>query len=259
MYDLAPKNAPWFEHLTDSVRALGYAARDWQLAAQAATVDHARADHPGLDFHMGRVTGLPAPDATGWHARPRNHRPHSVAQRQLEKHYRDAMYAARHAYEDAARLYASGAAWAVRQIQEGQQPQYVEFAMEQGADTLLALTPGGYRVDTDMLTTARYSDAAKVTAAYQRLDDCLYAGQVAEDIGDQDYVADHEASQMLDAWTVAEGTADAAYAYGLVLERALQFVLLGPKDAHRKLLAEQRAAEQRAAEQQQETTESEAQ
>ncbi|MER6532988.1 hypothetical protein ABT215_04035 [Streptomyces sp900105755] len=242
-YDLAPKNAPWFEHLTDSVRALGYAAREWQLAAQGAAVDHARADHPGLDHHDGRVTGLADTDARGWQGRPHNPRPHYDAQYQLAKHYRDAMYATRHGYEDAARLYASGAAWAVRQVQEGSQPQYVEFATQRGTETLLKLVPGSERVGTDALTAARYSEAAKVIAAYEELDRCLYAAQLAEDIGSQDYVADHEASQMHDAWTVAEGIADAAYAYGLVLERALHFVLLGPKQAHHEQLAEQRAAD----------------
>lgn len=244
MYDLAPKTAPWFEHLTDSVRALGHAALEWQLAAQAAVVDHARADHPGLDYHEGRVTGVPPADTVGWQAKFHNPRPHQVAQRGLEKHYRDAMYATRHAYEEAARLYASGAAWAVRQVQEGLEPRLVEFAMAPGTDTLLALVPGSERVGTDALTAARYSDARKVEAAYKLLDDCLYAGQLAEDIGSQDYVADHEASRMHDAWTVAEGTADAAYAYGVALERALQFVLLGPKETHRKQLAEQRAVQE---------------
>ncbi|WP_435252068.1 hypothetical protein [Streptomyces tendae] len=248
LYNPAPKKAPWFEHLTDSVRALGHAARDWQVAAQAAAADHARADHPGLTEHDGRVIALPPADAVGWNSRPHSPRPHSVAQRLLEKHYRDAMYATRHGYEDAARLYASGAAWAVRQVQEGKQPKHVEFATQPNADTpLLALTPGSYRVGTEMLTTGRYDQAAKVTAAYKRLDDCLYAGDVAEDIGAQDYIADHEASQMHDAWAVAEGTADAAYAYGLALERALQFVLLGPKETHRVLLAEQRAAQEQPA------------
>lgn len=247
MYDLAPKNAAWFEHLTDSVRALGHAARDWQLAAQAAAVDHARADHPGLDHHEGRVTGVPPADTVGWQAKVHSPRPHSTAQRGLEKHYRDAMYATGHAYDDAARLYASGAAWAVRQVQEGQQPQYVEFEMAPGTATPLVLCPGSERVGTDALTEARYVDAAKVAAAYKRLDDCLYAGQLADDIGSQDYIADHEATVMHDAWTMAEGTADAAYAYGLVLERALQFVLLGPKETHRKQLAEQRAAQATAA------------
>lgn len=246
-YDLAPANAPWFEHLTDSVRALGHAAREWRLAAQAAAVDYARADHPGLDHYEGRVTGVPSADAVGWQAKLHSVRPHSVARRGLEKHYRDAMYATRHAYEDAARLYASGAAWAVREVQEGRrQPQRVEFVMAPGTDTLLVLTPGSERVGTDALAEARYRDAGKVEAAYKRLDACLYAGQLAEDIGSQDYVADHEASAMHDAWTVAEGIADAAYDYGLVLERALQFVLLGQKETHRRQLAEQRAAEEKA-------------
>lgn len=247
-YDLAPANAPWFEHLTDSVRALGYAAREWRLAAQAASVDYARADHPGLDYYEGRVTGVPAADTVGWQAKLHSVRPHSAAQRGLAKHYRDAMYATRHAYEDAARLYASGAAWAVREVQEGlRQPERVEFAMAPGTDTLLVLCPGSEQVGTDALTAARYSEADKVEAAYKRLDACLYAAQLAEGIGSQDYVADHEASAMHDAWAVAEGTADAAYDYGLVLERALQFVLLGPKETRRKQLAEQRAAEEKAA------------
>lgn len=243
MYDLAPENAPWFEHLTDSVRALGHAALDWQLAAQAAAVDHARADHPGLTYHEGQVTGLPVAGAVGWHAHPRAHRPHSVAQRRLGKHYRDAMYATRQGYEYAGRLYASGAAWAVRQVQDGAQPALVEFAMTEGDQSLLELVPGGEHVGTDALTEARYSEAATVIAAYEELDRRLYAAQFAEDIGSQDYVADHEASEMHRAWTSAEGIADAAYAYGLVLERALQFVLLGPKQERLKQLGEQRAAQ----------------
>lgn len=237
MYDLAPGNAPWFEHLADSVRALGYAARDWQLAAQAATVDHARADHAGLDFHEGQVIGLPWADATGWNARPQPCRPHGTAQRALEKHARDAMYAARYGYEDAARLYASGAAWAVRAVQEGRQPQHVELHREPRTDGPDVLVPGSEHIDIDALRTGRYDQVEKVVAASTRLNGCLYAAEVAEDLCDQDYLADHEAAQMHDAWTVAEDTADAAYAYGLVLERALQFVLLGPKEARRKALA----------------------
>lgn len=241
MYDLAPENAPWFEHLTDGVRALGHAALDWQLAAQAAAVDHARADHPGLSYHGGRVTGLPVADAVGWEARPRTRRPHSAAQRELGAYYRQAMYTTRQGYENAARMYASGAAWAVRQVQDGGQPTLVEFATREADLGILELVPGSEQVGTDALTEARYSEAAMVIAAYEDLDRRLYAAQLAEDIGSQDYVADHEASEMHRAWTSAEGIADAAYAYGLVLERALQFVLLGPKDARRKQLAAARA------------------
>jgi hypothetical protein len=237
MYDLAPENAPWFEHLTDGVRALGHAALDWRHAAQAAAVDHARADHPGLTHHEGRVTALPVADGSGWRDRPRDQRPHSVAQRRLGKHYRDAMYATRQGYEDAARLYASGAAWAVRQVQDGAQPALIEFASRVGDQTLLELVPGDERVGADALAEACYSEAAMVTDAYENLDRRLCAAQLAEDIGSQDYVADHEASEMHRAWTSAEGIADAAYAYGLVLERALQFVLLGPKQARREQLA----------------------
>lgn len=244
MYDVAPSNAPWFEHLTDSVRALGHAADEWRLAAQAAAVDHARADHPGLDTHPGKVLGLPGDGAVGWEARPRPRRPHTAAQSALRRHYSRALSTARRAYEDAARLYASGAAWAVREVQDGRTPSHVEFSLHPAPDGPPVLAPGPHEVDTAALTAARYDQATEVAAAYQRLDGCLYAAELADGIGEQEYVSDHEASTMHDAWSVAEGTADAACAYGQLLERTLRFVLLGPKEHHRQQLVDARAAEQ---------------
>lgn len=239
MYDLAPSNAPWFEHLTDSVRALGYAALEWQHAARAAAVEHGRLANAA--HHDGAVTGTPAPGAPAWQSNPLARRPHMLAVYQLRAHYLNIKHDTANGYAHAALVFASGAAWAVRQVQEGHQPSHVELPMD--ATARRAMVPGPtYNAGLGLLEGARYAGTRRLAAAFSHLTECLHAGQVAEEIGGQDYVADHEAAEMHDLLDIAEGTADAAYAYGLLVEGALQFVLLGPKDAHRKALAEARTA-----------------
>ncbi|MFF8980210.1 hypothetical protein ACF08A_25785 [Streptomyces cellulosae] len=239
MYDLAPSNAPWFEHLTDSVRALGYAALEWQHAARAAAVEHGR--FANVDNHEGKVLGTPAPDAPAWQSESLARRPHMLAVFELRTHYLNAMQATARGYLHAALVFASGAAWAVRQVQEGQQPSRVVMPMD--ATTRRTLVPGPtYGAGFGALEDGRYAGSRRLAGAFNRLTDCLHAGQVAEQLAEQDYLPDHEAAELHDLLDVAEGTADAAYAYGLLVEGALQFVLLGPKDAHHKATAEARAA-----------------
>ncbi|MEU3346380.1 hypothetical protein ABZ723_15620 [Streptomyces sp. NPDC006700] len=252
MYNLAPKTAPWFEHLTDSVRALGEAAREWKLASTAASLAYAHADIDRHPWHAGKVTGQTIPEDGGWAAELAATRsPHMNAVFALQRHYLNAKHATANGYEDAALLFASGAAWAIRQVRAGEQPGRVVFAMDRTDQR--NLVAGSLDAEADAFKEARYSEAAKLRAAYDRAMDCFHARFDAEGIDGQDYIADHEASEMHELWVISEGLADASYSYGLLAERALQFVLLGPKDAHRKQLAEQRAAQQQA------TTESEAQ
>ncbi|MCZ4611839.1 hypothetical protein O3S80_50460 [Streptomyces sp. Lzd4kr] len=240
MYNLAPKGAPWFEHLTDSVRGLGEAAREWQLAHQGATLAHAHVDTTRTVFHEGKVTGQPESTDRGWLSKPFTRTPHSTAMFELQRHYLNAVHFTKNGYEHAAMLYASGAAWAVRTVRAGEMPARVVLA---AADTdKRELVPGSFNADLDALKEARLSTVPKLIAAHKRLDDCLYARGVAEDIASQDYIADHEAGEMHDCYTAAEGSADAAYAYGLLVEQALSFVLLGPRAAHRKQLAAQEQA-----------------
>lgn len=242
MYNLAPENAPWFEHLEDSVRALGEAAREWKLAHQGATLAHAHVDTSRTLFHEGKVTGQPGHTDRGWLSKPFTRSPHSTAVFDLQRHYLNAVHFTQNGYEHAAMLYASGAAWAIRTVHAGETPARVVLSVEDTDKRDLA--PGSLNAGLDALKEARLSTVPKLEAAYKRLDDCLYARDVAEDIGSQEYVSDHEASEMHDCLTAAEDIADAAYAYGLLAEGALSFVLLGLRAAHRKQLAEQRAAEQ---------------
>ncbi|MBZ6259727.1 hypothetical protein KVH22_29870 [Streptomyces olivaceus] len=243
MYNLAPKNAPWFEHLTDSVRSLGEAAHEWQLAHTGAKLAYTHAERG--DLHAGKVTGQPGQEARGWIARPASRSPHASASFALRRAAMNHMHHLGAEYRHTAMLFATGAAWAVRAVHAGEQHDRVVFAVD---DTdRRDLIPGSTHLPFAEALEGRYSGVGKLRTAHDRLTDCLLAGEQAEDIADQAYVADHEASQMFDLAVVAEGLADAAYAYGLLAERALQFVLLGPKQTHRVLLAEQRAAQEQAA------------
>lgn len=242
MSNLAPANAPWFEHLTDSVDALGNAAREWRLAHQGAELAHDQADPLRRVLHDGKVTGQPGPEAVGWNAKPFTRSPHSKAVFALQRLYLAAMHQACAEYEHAALLYASGAAWAIRAVRAGEQPARVVFGVDdEGDNGRRELVAGDIDAGLDAFKTDRYSKARKVEAAYDRLLECLAAGRYAEEIGDQEYVSERDDAEAAECWAIAEGTADAAYAYGHLLREGLGFVLLTPREEHRKQLAVARA------------------
>lgn len=242
-YNLAPENAPWFEHLTDSVRGLGEAAREWRLADRAAALAEA---HVGLErrvLHEGRVTHQPGPDTLPFRRHTHtNHRPHTRAFFELQRIYMEHRWLTRRRYRESAMLFASGAAWAIAHVQAGEQPRQVVFDLD-GYERPGPM-PHGYRVEC----LGPYVGAKKLAAAYEQLLAKDHAREVAEEIAgrDEDEVTERDAGDMFDAADAARGIEDAAYEYGLLVEQALGFVLLGPKDAHRKRLAEERAAQQRA-------------
>jgi hypothetical protein len=235
-YNLAPKNAPWFEHLTDSVRALGEAALEWQHAARDAALGYARADVQRRLMHDGTVTGQPGPNARGWEATPSERSPHIDALFDVQRLYSDLQLRTHNEYEHQALLFASGAAWAVRQVRAGATPSRVELPL---AEDRRALVPAGFDADLGALEDDRYSELRRVTAAHQQLMECLNAAEFGQEISEQDYIADHEASEMHECAAIAQGTADAAYRFGLLIEQSLRFVLLPAKATHRK----QRAAQ----------------
>ncbi|MDX2681074.1 hypothetical protein [Streptomyces soliscabiei] len=246
-YNLAPANAPWFEHLVDSVYALGEAAREWKLACQTAEVAYEQSEPMRRFLHDGKVTGQPGPRAVGWNAKPFTRSPHSKAVYALHTHYMKAKYHARAEYEHAALLYASGAAWAICRVRAGEQPARVVFGVDdEGDNGQRGLVPGDFGAGIRALEADGYSNARTLQAAYERLLECLAAGRHAEEIGEQEYVSERDDAEAAECWAVAEGTADAAYAYGHLLREALGFVLLGPREAHRRQLAEARAAEEQA-------------
>jgi hypothetical protein len=246
-YNLAPKNAPWFEQLTDSVRGLGEAAREWQLADQTAALLEVGVQWERRAVHEGKVTGQPGPEARGWEAKPVRRTPHEMALSALQRAYMDHRFFTRRNYERAALLFASGAAWAVRQVRAGGNPDRVVLAID--TDDRRELIAGAdFNADLEALQEGRYSNAGKVAAAHLTLMRCLDARARGEELGDHDYITEHEAGEMHDCWRIAEGLADAAYTYGRHAEDALQFALLGPKEEHRRQLAAARAEHEAAAE-----------
>lgn len=238
-HNLAPTNAPWFEHLTDSVRALGEAAKEWQTADRAASLaeEHVRLESRSL--HEGNAIHRPTSDAP-WPGpgKPHSVRPHVKAVFDLQRIYMEHRFRTQREYCHAALLFASGAAWAIAQVQAGEQPSAVAF----GLDTYEPpkAVPHPFHIEG----LDRYSEANKVADAYHRLLSMYQAADYAEEIAGREdrEVSDRDAGDMFDALAEATGMQEAAYAYGLLAERALQFVLLSPKAAHRKQLASDRAA-----------------
>jgi hypothetical protein len=230
----AAPTAPWFEHLVDSVRALGEAAHEWQIADQQTRLLQANVQIERRVLHEGKITGQPGAGTRGWESRRTSREPHPDAVFALQKIYLDLGFTTRRRYEDAAMLYASGAAWAIARVQAGETPTRVTFALD--AERLLV--PGPCAVDG----LGRYAEAGRIAAAYERLISLQIAGDHAEELAGRDYIADHEASEMFDAAQAAEGLADAAYAFGLLAERAVGYVLLEPRRKHGEELARVREA-----------------
>lgn len=217
-----PKLArPWYEDLTDSVTALREAAYEYKAAHRASLTLRDSVTMERRRLEEGRVAGQPAPNAQGWAPVRRSREPHAKAVFDLASTYGDLTAKLTEQFEHAALLYASGAAWAIRQVQQGNNPNGVLF---QASDTG-RLVPGALEING----LDRYAEQARVTAAYEEVAGRLDAGRYGEQLAEEHYLADHQASEMHDAWAHARGTGPAAYAYGRLAEGALRFVLLGAR------------------------------
>jgi hypothetical protein len=213
---------PWFEDLTDSVRALGEAAREYQLAHAAARNLRAGVDPDRRRLLEGKVAGQPEATAKGWHRAPVTREPHADAVFTLTDTYGGLVSKLGELYENAALCYAAGCAWAICTVQAGHNPNGVILHLGDDRRTLL---PGSFQVEG----LERYAQGKQVAAAYERLAVCLDAAGYAADLDRQHHLLDHEAAWMHDALDVAAGTADAAYTYGVLAERAVQFTLIEPR------------------------------
>lgn len=213
---------PWFEDLTDSVRALGEAAREYQLAHTAAFNLYAGVEPDRRRLHEGKVAAQPGPSTTGWPRTPFTREPHADAVFTLTDTYRTLTFELHRLYENAALCYAAGCAWAIRTVQAGHNPNGVILPVSEDRRTLL---PGSFHIEG----LEQYARGRQLAAAYERLSTCLEAAGYAADLDSRGDLLDHEAGWMHDAVDVASGTADAAYAYGVLAESGLQFTLLEPR------------------------------
>lgn len=220
-----PAAQHWTESLFDSVYALYETAREYQLAHQAAQITASTVDFDRRRTHPGRIA------LTG---RTGTSEPHGRAQRILHRLYHALESETQQHFEEAALLYASGTAWAVRAVLRGEHPAHVAFQTTDRGD----LVPPSLEIPG--LVT--FSEGPALDAAYDALVRCMQASEYGEDLADQDYISDHEAGEMHAAWDVARGTAAAAFAYGLRAQSALNFVLLEPRRAREREIALARAA-----------------
>ncbi|WP_299542078.1 hypothetical protein [uncultured Streptomyces sp.] len=216
----------WTESLFDSVYALYETATEYRTALGAAQLAVSSVDYDRRRTHEGRI-GIEG--RTTVHGRPFTTAPHDRALHLLSRTYRDTETKMRGHFEDSALLYASGTAWAIRTVLEGGTPPVVAFQVDEDRSPV----PRGMTIPP----LDRYAGATALTAAYEEVVRRAGASEYAEDLAGRDYVSEHEAGEMHAAIDVAEGLAGAAFAYGLLAQRALSFVLLEPRRARERELA----------------------
>ncbi|MEV7712317.1 hypothetical protein [Streptomyces sp. NPDC088270] len=223
----------WTESLFDSVYALYETAREYQSAHRAAQLTVQTVDFDRRKTHEGRIALVGRTNAYG---RNLTREPHEKALFDLSRLYGTVEAETQARYEETTLLYASGAAWAVRSVQRGDTPALVEFQADDFDDAVpheMAI-PG----------LGTYAGRKVLDAAHDALVRCAEASEYGEDLAGRDYVTEHEAGEMFHAIATADGLADAAFAYGLLAQRALNFVLLEPRRARESELAAARAAAQ---------------
>ncbi|WP_181790945.1 hypothetical protein [Streptomyces phytophilus] len=213
-----PRRQAWYAPLTASVRALGTAAQEYQLALHNAELAAAqvspdlRAPHPGSAGHLrvGQPGEVVQPFA-----------PHETAVGELAAFYQHQVDTLRAHHQAAALLFATGCAWAANAAHGGSRPQHVVFTSTPEGQCV----PGPLEINgltnwprLGELEHARYELAAVMEhqqLAHRINDQIPYTEAVAEQ--------QHQAQQLVDARL---GTA--AYRYGQLAEEGLHFILAGP-------------------------------
>ncbi|MET9096199.1 hypothetical protein ABZX72_29390 [Streptomyces cyaneofuscatus] len=216
----------WTDSLFDSVYALYENAREYQLAHRSAQLIAAQADFDRRKTSEGRIELV---GHSAGYGRPLLREPHPDALFALLGIYNEAATTMHRLYEEAALLFASGAAWAVRSIQLGHTPPVVSFQTDQYD------TPVEHQLSITGLTN--YAGAETLTASYELLAHRLAASERAVHLAGRGDLLDNEAGELHDAVDTAMGIADSAFAYGLHAQRALDFCLLEPRRAREREIA----------------------
>ncbi|MFJ8883639.1 hypothetical protein ACIRJR_09515 [Streptomyces sp. NPDC102402] len=231
----------WADSLFDSVYALYETAREYQTAHRAALVAVETVDVDRRQLHEGHVAlrGLHGRIDADYYRTSRVS-PHMKAVFDLYDLYSRTERELHRRYEEAALLYASGAAWAIAVVQGDETPAQVDFnTAEDGTPVLHRLSITGLD---------RYAGAGELAAAYDQVRNRMDAAEYAGDLADRGELSDHQAGELDHAIGVAMGLADMAFAYGLLAQRAVSFVLLEPRRARAAELAYARAVAQQTAE-----------
>ncbi|OII67463.1 hypothetical protein [Streptomyces sp. CC77] len=203
----------WFHSITDSVFALGAAAREFRAAHEAARLASWNTDRTRLQYVEGEVS---VPELTT------RTQPHDHAVWLIHDHCSAHERRLGGLYEGSARTYAYGTASAVLAVLDGRRPRHVELRRS-GLGTYTV--PGGRLPDLQP-RLERWAGCRQLSALHQAVLDHEHAAAAAEQDADSEGVlTDHEAAALTRTSTYATGTADALYAYGEAAERALHFAL----------------------------------
>ncbi|MBT2507075.1 hypothetical protein J7I98_14495 [Streptomyces sp. ISL-98] len=204
----------WFHSLTESVYALGAAAREYRIADQAARIARWNTDPTRL-LPVDGVLSAPGPDFF---------RPHDDALWQLGELYRDLESRTKRLYENTALAYAHGTAAVLESVLKGECPRYVG----------LSHSHGRYTVPGEPLPDLR--EALGEWAGSQRLaglrDEVLKRERAHAAVNGLDWLDDlvgDEVAEVDSSPQFAAGLADSAYAYGESAESALHFLLLATR------------------------------
>ncbi|WP_228989448.1 hypothetical protein [Streptomyces sp. DH8] len=228
------KTQHWTESLFGSVYALYETAREYQLAHRATQLLAEQALFDRHKPHEGRIE-LQRHSAAGT-SHPVMKEPHADALFDLLRAHGDFASEMHCRYEQSSLLFASGAAWAVRSIQTGHTPPVVSFRTDDYDQ------PVQHQLSITGLTN--YAGADALNASYELLAHRLAAADHAVHLAKEDHLLDHEAGEFHDAVDTAMGIADSAFAYGLLAQKAVNFVLLEPRRARERDIALARAAAQ---------------
>jgi hypothetical protein len=205
---------PWFHTLTDSVSALGFAAREYKAANLLARSASWLTEPARLARIDGEVSVI-GRDVM---------KPHDVAVFTLSDLYGTLESQTKDLYENAAQAYAHGTTAALKAVLEGEQPPHVELA-RQGRQYA---QPSGLLPD---LTSAlgRWNGHARLAELRERVLRYERARAEADEYAFYEDLSDHECGEITAVSEFAAGLADAAYTYGEKAEGALHFALLGAK------------------------------
>ncbi|WP_406508423.1 hypothetical protein [Streptomyces sp. NBC_00212] len=218
------KTSPaWFESLSDSVYALGAAAREAQHASRTAEVARDSYDLNRLRPVDGRVQVDDRPDTMPF-------LPHDQALFAIGDIFSEQADRLRSLYVHAAIGYAYGSIWAILRVLDGQHPDAVQLGRTSEGFYLI---PGGLHRDPSTMTGLKHwNHYPQFIAAHARMLLSESAGMHADCLSDQPHLTDREASELHQALDSAASLPEATYAFGVLAESALHFALLEPRAQH---------------------------
>ncbi|MFE5521405.1 hypothetical protein ACFQ9Q_27320 [Streptomyces virginiae] len=213
---------PWFETLTDSVSALGAAAREARTAHRAA---QAAASHYNLDrlAHVDGAITVPGRSST-IPARPHDRVLFKIGTSCGEHERRMADL-----YEDAAVAYAYGAAWAIHRVLDGRQPPLVELGRT--SDGRTAIPDEVFPYPSAFKGLDRWNEHQRFERARGELE---RLGDLWTYVHGPDEPDIPDTFDPLDVTDKLEAFPDAAFAFGRIAESALTFALLDHRHPRRR-------------------------